>query len=61
MFNEDKTYLKVPEIPYGKEGVRPEPERTKEKVALEFSDDKRKLQSFQGMVQYLESVYLPSQ
>ena len=55
--------MKVPEIPffgslYGKEGVRPEPERTKEIVALEFSDDKQKLQSFQGMVQYL-SPFIP--
>ena len=63
MFNEDKTYVKVPEIPffgllYGKEGVRPEPERTKEIVALEFPDDKQKLQSFQGMVQYL-SPFIP--
>ncbi len=58
VFNPDKCSIKVPEITffgavYSKDGVRPDPARTREIQGLPAPFNKQKVMSFLGMVQYL--------
>ena len=63
VFNANKCFIKVPEISffgavYSKDGIKPDPERTKEIQELPAPNCKQKVLSFLGMVQYL-SAHIP--
>ena len=58
VFNKNKCFIKVPEITffgsiYDKQGVRPDPARTKDISSLQPPTNKQQLQSFLGMIQYM--------